>query len=116
MYNLAKILRIDVLNYLEGTKACIQVYSTYEKKREHEQKPNKEIDSSALKKVREHQRDVVLGGVVWPALSRTPQKGAVFVDDLMKHSGLTEFLYTEILAFSYGLTAEEVKKKAQSGF
>lgn len=90
-----KIKRIDALNYLDGSKAMIQVYDTYQIGKE------KNRDAS-LKQVREHMRDVILAGTVHPILSRKKDDDGLFVDNLFTDPVLANGLYEAIMAFTYG--------------
>ena len=73
-----EIKKIDVLNYLDGSKTMLQLYDTY--------KAVGPTDRVALeashKKVREHYRDVILAGVVSPKLARKKDEDGFFFYDL----------------------------------
>lgn len=99
------IKKIDVLNYLNGSKVLFQVYDTY--------KLNKQDnlpDEVSEKKIKEHYSHVLVSGVVNPKLSLKKTDGAVCVDDLFSDWNLVNELYQHIIAFTYG------KKKVSRSF
>jgi len=95
------IKKIDVLDYLEGARVLHEIFSTYKTKNE------KVLDDKmvgSIKKAREYMRDVIMAGVVKPAVVRKPEENleAIPVDELMNDWTLAQDLVGEILRFTYG--------------
>lgn len=95
------IKKIDPMDYLEGQKVMISTYQTYEDKR-------KSPSESSMKKVKGHITDVIMAGVVKPALSRKEEEGKIHVDEIFRDWDLAGYLYDEILCLTYG--KKKVKK------
>ena len=99
------IKKIDVQDYLQGSKVLVQVYGTYQTKSEIEA-ASKDVPFS---KVKAHIIDVLMSGIVSPKLSRKDNEpGATFVEHLFTDADLVQGLYKEIIEFTFG------KKKLQS--
>lgn len=96
------IKKINTFNFLDGSKAMIQVYDTY--------KANLGTgpDMTSSKKLVEHYRDVIMAGVVSPKLTRKKGEEGFFVDELFENPELMNAVYTAIIEFTYG------KKKVKS--
>ncbi len=91
------IKRIDVLDYIQGSKVLQQSFDTYKMKGA--SVPEEEVNN---KKIRDHYTDVICSGVVSPYVSRKPEKGHILITDLMTNWELTSDLYAAIVEFSYG--------------
>jgi hypothetical protein len=97
------VKKINPLDHLEGSKVMMKVYDTYEGNRD-----SKAIEM-ATSKVRTYYRDIIMAGVVKPALSRKEDSGTgVFVDDIFKDWDMSEKLVEFIITHTYG------KKKIMS--
>ncbi len=95
---LFEIRKVDVTNYLDGSKSMISTYDTYIASESEADKLNLQ------KKIRDHYRDVFMSSVVKPKLYRKekdPEDG-VFVDDLFKDWDIANGLYEEIMFYTYG--------------
>ena len=93
-----EIKKIDVLNYLDGSKVMLQSYDTY--------KTGAPVDKAALeashKKLKEHYRDVILSGVVSPKLDRKKDEDGFFVEDLFENFEFATEVYRAVLEFTFG--------------
>jgi len=90
-----KIKRIDVLDVCTGAKVCASVYDTY--------KVGKQpIDDVSLSKTKSHFIDVLMAGIVYPALCRKEEDGKILVDNLLTDWDLAGELYGEIMSYTYG--------------
>lgn len=91
--------KLDMLNYLDGSKVLMQVFDTY--------KAGGDPPSSASeKKMREHMAQVIVAGVVRPKLSLKTDGETVCVDELFADFEMAVEVYNQVLEFTYG------KKKA----
>jgi hypothetical protein len=92
------IKKIDVLDVCTGAKVCANVYDTY--------KVGKQVvDDVSNSKVKAHFADVLLAGIVYPALCRKVEDekdGKILVDKLLTDWDLAGELYEEIMSFTYG--------------
>ena len=93
-----ELKKIDVLNYLDGSKAMLQLYDTYKTAAP----GDKTVLEASHKKVREHYRDVILAGVVSPKLARKKDEEGFFVDDLFENFDFATDVYRAILEFTFG--------------
>ena len=100
-----KIKKIDPLSYLDGSQVLLSTYSTYKS-------GNKEDSETSMKKIRKHQIDVIMAGVVEPKLSRQDDGEGIFVDKLFTDQGLVNELYTRIIEYTYG----QKKKSLSSSY
>jgi hypothetical protein len=98
------IKKIDTTNYLDGSKALVQFYDTYQTGL----KGSGDVAAS-MKKVKEHMGDVILAGVVSPQIGRKPGDGIIHIDELFVDWALCEELYQAIVEFTAG------KKKRKRG-
>lgn len=94
-----EIKKLDPLDYLDGSQSLTQIYQTYEQKRS--------ISEKNTDKIRAHYRDVLMSGVVSPTLVRSEKDlsgglDEMLVDKLLAHWEITNRLYLEIMAFTYG--------------
>lgn len=97
------IKKVDVLNYVEGAKVLQQTFDVYASGKT--QDPGANV---SIKKMKEHYTDVITSGVVSPRISRKPDDGEIFMDDLFCNWDILNGLYEAIISFSYG------KKKLRS--
>ena len=91
-----KIKKIDVMDHLTGSKVMRSVFQTYE------QNKDKALTEVNMKKTQEHLSDVILAGVVKPALCRNPEEGKILVSEIFNDWDLADALYHEIFAYTYG--------------
>lgn len=89
------IRKINVLNYLDGSKVVQKVYDTYKTTKE-------PIPEQSEKKIREHLSEVLVAGVFEPKLSFKEEEGSIQVEKLFSDSLLATELYAEIMNFSNG--------------
>lgn len=101
-----KIRKINVLNYLEGSRVVRQIFDTYKTKGQQSQ-----LDDVSEKQMKKHFCEVIVAGVVDPKISwDNKDPNAIHVDKLFFDWEIVNDLYTEIIEFTYG------KKKANRFF
>lgn len=95
------ITKINVMNYLDGSKVLLQSYQTYTEARAKE-KMSEEI--SINKKLWDHYTDVICAGVVVPKITRQPTDDPkeVHIELLFHDMELVNKLYEEIIQQTYG--------------
>lgn len=93
------IKKIDLTNFLDGSKVMLQIYDTYKVggKKSQSVVPNEKID-----KIKDHYRDVFMASVQEPKLSRKPGEKELFVDHLFTEWDLAHRLYSHIIEYTYG--------------
>lgn len=91
-----KIRKINVLNYLDGSKVMLQHFDIYKTALAE----GRDATQSQAK-IKEHLIDVIMAGVVTPKLSRKEGEG-VLVDKLFNDWDLVNGLYENIMALAYG--------------
>lgn len=92
-----KIKKINVLNYLDGSKVMLQHFDIYKAGLAE----GRDVTQSQAK-IKEHLTDVIMAGVVKPKLSRKEDGDGVFVDKLFNDWDLVNGLYENIMALAYG--------------
>ena len=93
------IRKINILDHMQGAKVLKQIYDSYKVETAG---PKAEIEVSE-KRIKEHYRDVLMAGVVDPALSaKEGEPNTIFVDKMFCNWDLVNGLYAEIMAFAYG--------------
>lgn len=90
-----EIKKVDMLDYLNGSKVMTQIYDVYR------QGPEK-VTQSNMNAIKDHYRDIFMAGVVKPALYRKPEGSQIGVDELFQDWGMASDLYTAISEFTYG--------------
>lgn len=88
------IRKINILDFLEGSKAAKQIYDTY--------KISKDITPQSMNKLNEHYKDVILAGVVHPKLCRKENEVGVHIDEVLNDAEMAAKLYLAIDEFTYG--------------
>jgi hypothetical protein len=96
------IKKLDVMTYLSGAKALMQIYDTYKNKKE-----NTTLTNEQIKKLERHYKEVFLCSIVEPKLARKEGDKGLPVEHLLTDWGLANGLYEKIIEISYG------KKKFQ---
>lgn len=95
-----KIKKIDVSNFLDGSKVMLQMYDIYKIKSD---AVSNEDSLKNLGKIKEHFRDVFLSSVLEPKLKRkSDDKDGLFVDHLFTDWSLANELYSAIIEYTYG--------------
>lgn len=95
-----RIKKIDVHDYLEGSKVMLKTFDTYVTKDEQKVKDNAQVPES---KAKAHMVDVLMAGIVSPALSRKgPEEGKIWVEHLFTEPDLVIGIYQSILEFTFG--------------
>lgn len=89
------IKKLDVSNYLDGSKSLVASYDVYKIGNENEV-------GDMQKKIKEHYRDVFMGAVVSPLLSRKEDGDKICVDEIFMDWDLAQDLYEEIMFHTYG--------------
>lgn len=89
-----QIKKIDVMNFLDGSKVMLQYYDTFKL-----EKGNQDKEMSH-KKIREHMKEILCAGVVNPKLSLNDEH--YNVDKLFVNMKLVNKLYEEIMKYTYG--------------
>ncbi len=100
-----RIKKMDAINFMDGSSAVMQIFQSYEDKRENKKVKSEEEKSRELERVRKHYTDVFLAAVVEPKLCRkledqTP--GVIFVDHLFTDWALVNELYSRIIEYTWG--------------
>ena len=90
-----KIKKIDPINYLDGSQVLLSSYAVYKT-------GSKDEQEISMKKIRKHQIDVLMAGVVEPQLTRSEDGEGIHVDKLFTDQGLVTALYTSIIEYTYG--------------
>jgi len=90
------ICKINVLNYLDGSKALNQSYDLYKSGQR-----NTPIDFYD-KKILEHIKHVIYSGVVNPKITLSSDKDGLFIDKLFTDIDLVLSIYNEIMLFTNG--------------
>ena len=90
------IRKIDITDYLDGSKVMLQSYDIYKVEK------NPEVANKHFDKMKEHFRDLFMASVLEPKLSRKKDDGGLFVDNLFTEWSLANKLYEEIVIHCYG--------------
>lgn len=90
-----KIKKIDPINYLDGSQVLLSSYAVYKT-------GSKDEQEISMKKIRKHQIDVLMAGVVEPQLTRSEDGEGIHVEKLFTDQGLVTALYTSIIEYTYG--------------
>lgn len=96
------IKKVNLLNYLDGSKVLIQAYDT------HKTAGQKAVSNPSFSedKIKRHYADIFLAGVVTPQLAATKElaekEKRVFVGDLFVDWNLATELYVQIMTLTYG--------------
>jgi hypothetical protein len=95
------IRKLNPADYLEGAKVMHEIYATYKTSEE------RKIDAKMVKsinKAKGFMRDIILAGVVKPALVRKPEDNpeAICVDEIFNDWELAQRLTAEIVSTTYG--------------
>lgn len=90
------IKKINVLNYLEGSKIIQQSYEIYKSGK------GDQIPEVSEKKIKEFFSQFLVAGVVHPKLSFKDDGTGIFVEKLFVDWDLCMQLYSEIMFFTYG--------------
>lgn len=93
-----RIRKINVLNYLDGSKVMLQHFDIYKAALAE----GKEAPIQSQNKIKEHLTDVIMAGVVSPRLSRKMDEQGVYVDNLFNDWDIVNGLYEAIMALAYG--------------
>lgn len=103
-----EIKKVNVLNYLDGSKVLLNTYDIHKtaKAKEAVVPPN-------VKEIEKHYKQVLVAGVVSPALSLEEKEGCILVDELFTYPGTVEKLYTQIMVLTYG--KKKVKQLISAG-
>lgn len=91
------IKKINVLNYIEGSKIIQQCYEVYKSG-----KNNNIQDSVSEKKIKEFFSSLFVASVVNPKLSFKENDDGIFVEKLFVDWDMCMKLYEEIMLFTYG--------------
>lgn len=94
-----EIKRVNLLNYLDGSKVLFQHYDTYKTKGAAPELPP---TPGSEKKMRDHYKEVLVAGVAHPKLVNNPEDDGIPVDELFIDWDLVQILYLRILEFTYG--------------
>ena len=89
-----QIKKIDVMNFLDGSKVMLQYYDTFKL-----EKGNQDKEMSH-KKIREHMKEILCAGVVNPKLSLNDENYKV--DKMFVNMKLVNKLYEVIMKYTYG--------------
>jgi hypothetical protein len=92
------IKKISPLDHLTGSKVMLQAYDVLKL---NNTVKNQEEEISQ-KKIKEHLKDVLLAGVVEPALVSKESDNGVYIESMFVDMDLVNKLYAEIISFTYG--------------
>jgi len=92
-----RIKKIDVFNHMTGSSVLRKEYDIYQVGGDKEP----EINASYEKKMKAHYRDIILGGVVVPFITRKKEDKGLHVDELFNNWQLASELYDSIVDFTY---------------
>ena len=90
------IRKINVLNYLDGSKIIQQTYDIYKSGK---QDPNPEVSA---KKMREFFSEFLVAGVAHPRLTLKDDGTGIHVEKMFVDWDMCMKLYEEIMLFTYG--------------
>jgi hypothetical protein len=96
------IRRINVLDYLNGSRVLTQSYDTYKTAGEKQAALTATVSDEKIKR---HYGDVLVSGVVRPRIVFKKEDAtdpAVEVETLLTNWDMAERLYSEIMEFTYG--------------
>lgn len=97
-----QIKKLSPLEYLEGTKVMLELFSIYRKGQ------TAIVDENSLKnleKTKSFLIDIILGGVVSPKLSRKKEEctpDSIWIEELFSDWTFAQKLGQEILSYTYG--------------
>ena len=99
-----RIKKIDALSFMDGSNAIMQIYQTYEDRKDSKKVKTDEEKARDNDRLRKHFSDVFLAGVVEPKLCRKKddKSDGIPVDNLFTDWGLVNDLYQKIMEYSYG--------------
>lgn len=98
------IRKIGPLSYMDGSASLLTNYDVYSLDKG-ELSPKGEVELKRhMKKMQDHWRDVIMAGVVTPALTRKPDKepDKIPVDEVLGDFELSSDLYSAIMLYTYG--------------
>jgi len=90
------IRKINVMDYLDGSKVLKKTYDTYAIG------SDKDVTESSFKGVKGHITDVICSGVEKPVITRKGEGESIGIDELFVDWDLAVALYEQIMSFSYG--------------
>ena len=92
-----KIKKINIMDYLDGSKVLKKAYDTYQIK------PSEDGLLQTKSKIKSVYRDVFMAAVMRPILSRKEDDAeTIWVDDIFNDWALASELYSQIYLFTYG--------------
>lgn len=93
-----ELRKLNPLDYLNGSKALLQVYDTYKST-----SAEKQADLVNINKIKDHYADVFMASVIEPKLSRKlDEAGTIYVDNLFSDWDFATDLYAKIMEITYG--------------
>lgn len=96
-----KIRKVNVTDYLSGSKILLQSYETYKTGLE-----STPLDVGSEKRIKEHYADVLIAGVVTPRLVKTAESEllgeGIHIEKLFIDWDMITGIYNEIMLLSYG--------------
>jgi hypothetical protein len=97
-----KIRKLDPFDYMAGSKAMVQEFSTYEVRGAADMGSQQAVEQ--IKKIKAHYADVFMAAVLSPALKRKKDEAGegLPVEHLFTDWGLANDLYTRIMEHTYG--------------
>lgn len=103
-----KIKKVNLLNYLDGSKILLQHFDTHKTKVE-----KASTITVSEEKVKQHYKQVLVAGVVEPKLSLSEEEGCILVDELFIDWEVVNLLYLQIVEYTYG--KKKVKRHTLAG-
>lgn len=95
------IRKINVLDYLDGSRVMAELFSVYKTKDEKTFLEKSSVEN--FSKLKKYLTDIILAGVIAPKLVRDKtDTSGLFIDDLFSDWLLAQKLAETILAYTYG--------------
>lgn len=94
-----EIKKVNLLNYLDGSKVMFQHYDIHKTKGAKQELPP---TPGSEEKVRAHYKEVLVAGIAYPKLVFKKEDEGILVDDLFIDWEMVSELYMRILEFTYG--------------
>jgi hypothetical protein len=102
------IKKVNLLNYLDGSKVLLQKSDVHKTAASKEATP-----AMPIEKAQKHCKEVLVAGVAEPKLVFDKGQDGICVDDLFINDDLVNGLYNAILEFTYG--KKKVKQLISAG-
>lgn len=88
------IKKINMLDYLNGSKVLKQTYDTY--------KTDNKVSESSMNQIKEMYTDVILASVIKPKLTRKEGDEGIHIEEVFRDWDMASELYSQIMSYTYG--------------